>query len=116
MDLDQGLLREALTSLHSLFASTREILRGSGPDVGARRESVGGIAIAVLNKGIRPFLSKWHPELQAWEVQRTFTVGAKDHERSWSKETQLRRELNALRDSLGRYAAELAKLAGVDHY
>ena len=74
------------------------------------------VAIAVLNKGIRPFLSKWHPELQAWEVQRTFTVGAKDHERSWSKETQLRRELNALRDSLGRYAAELAKLAGVDHY
>ena len=30
----------------------------TGPDVGASRESVGGLAIAVL--------SKWHPILQIW--------------------------------------------------
>ena len=67
----EGLLREALSSLHSIFGSTRQILREAGPDVGGSYESVGGIAIAVLNRGLRPFLAKWHPSLQAWEVQRS---------------------------------------------
>src|SRR5437588_1457 len=67
---NEGLIREALTSLHSLFAATREILKDAGPGVGASRGSVGGIAIRVLNYGLRPFLSKWHPILQTWELQR----------------------------------------------
>src|SRR5207247_8780713 len=61
-ELDIGLSREALSSLYSLFGSTRRILRDAGPDVGCSRESVGGIAIAVLNLGLRPFVSKWHPD------------------------------------------------------
>ena len=47
----EGLVREAMNSLYSLFGSTREILRKAGPDVGASHDSVGGIAIAVLNNG-----------------------------------------------------------------
>jgi len=35
LETDQGLLREALTSLYSLFGTTREILKDAGPDVGA---------------------------------------------------------------------------------
>ena len=59
----EGFVREAMNSLYSLFGSTREILRKVGPKVGASHDSVGGIAIAVLNNGLRPFLSKWHPLL-----------------------------------------------------
>jgi hypothetical protein len=66
----EGLVREAMNSLYSLFGSTREILRRAGPNVGASHDSVGGIAIAVLNNGLRPFLSKWHPLLQEWEEKR----------------------------------------------
>lgn len=51
LEKDQGLLRESLNSLYSLFSITRQILKEAGPDVGASNESVGGIAIAVLNKG-----------------------------------------------------------------
>ena len=69
-ELDIGLSREALSSLYSLFGSARQILRDAGPDVGCSRESVGGIAIAVLNLGLRPFVSKWHPILQTWENHR----------------------------------------------
>ena len=58
LSTEEGLMREALNSLYSLFGSTREILRKAGPKVGASRQSVGGIAIAVLNNGLRPFLSK----------------------------------------------------------
>lgn len=53
LSVDQGSIREAMNSLYSLFGSTREILRKAGPKVGASRDSVGGIAIAVLNNGLR---------------------------------------------------------------
>ena len=65
MDIDQGLIRESLSSQHSLFGTTREILKAAGPDVGTSSESVGGIAIKVLNNGLQPFLAKWHPLLQS---------------------------------------------------
>jgi len=113
LENDQGLLREALNSLYSLFASTREILREAGPDVGTSLESVGGIAIAVLNVGLRPFLTKWHPALSAWEAQRPINVGPKEHEKNWSEEPQLRNELKLLRENLEQYVHALAEVIGV---
>lgn len=56
LELDQGLVREAMNSLYSLFGTTCEVLKAAGPDVGAARDSVGAIAIAVLNNGLRPFI------------------------------------------------------------
>jgi len=114
LEADQGLLREALNSLYSMFAITRQILREAGPDVGISSESVGGIAIAVLNKGLRPFLSKWHPLLQAWEAQRPPTTSPKEHEKNWSEEPQLRQELLLLGKELEQYATALADIVGVD--
>lgn len=113
LEADEGLLREALNSLYSLFAVTRQILREAGPDVGASYESVGGIAIAVLNKGLRPFLAKWHPLLQAWEAQRPVQVNPKEHEQNWTEEPKLRSELESLRQELEQYANALATIAGV---
>lgn len=37
----EGLVREAMNSLYSLFGSTRQILRKAGPGVGASHDSVG---------------------------------------------------------------------------
>jgi hypothetical protein len=55
---DQGLLREALGSLYSLFGTTREILRKYGPTVGKPkgegRLSFAILAVAVLNTLLRP--------------------------------------------------------------
>ncbi len=114
LEVDQGLVREAMNSLYSLFGTTREVLKAAGPDVGASRDSVGGIAIAVLNNGLRPFLAKWHPLLQAWEARRPVGVSPKEHEQSWSEEPKLRSELEALRGGLEDYAKALAKIAGVE--
>jgi hypothetical protein len=113
LELDEGLLREALNSLYSLFGTTRQVLKESGPDVGASHNSVGGIAIAVLNRGLRPFLSKWHPRLQAWEVQRPVDRSAKDHELQWVEEIELRTALANLRQDLEQYSLALAEIAGV---
>lgn len=109
---DYGLLREALTSLYNLFAVTRQILKEAGPDVGASHNSIGGYAIEVLNKKLRPVLSKWHPLLQSWEGKRDSSVSPKDHEKAWELESQLREELRLLSKDLEEYAAKLAEFAG----
>lgn len=109
-----GLMREALTSLHSLFGETRLILRAAGPSVGAHRRSVGGLAIEVLNKGLRPFLTKWHPGLQAWESRRESGVSPLDHEMKFSDRADLLEELGALQGELETYAVALAEIAGVE--
>lgn len=110
---DAGLVREAMNSLYTLFGTTREILREAGPDVGASRESVGGLAIAVLNQGLRPFLTKWHPTLQVWEAQRPEKISPKEYEQQWTEEPKLRQELATLRGELEVYAQALANVAGV---
>jgi hypothetical protein len=114
LDLDQGSLREALNSLYGLFATTRDILRRAGPDVGAKRNTVGGVAIIVLNSGLRPFLAKWHPALLSHEALRPAASPPKEWERKWKEETALRGELETLRARLGEYAQSLAKMAGID--
>ena len=114
LEADEGLVREALNSLYSLFGTTREILKEAGPDVGASKNSVGGIAISVLNKGLRPFLAKWHPLLQAWEAKRSSHLSPKEHEQQWSEEGKLRGELEKLRQDLKQYANALAEIAGVE--
>jgi len=111
---EDGVLREALTSLYNLFPTTRDVLRRAGPDVGASPKYVGGIAIAVLNRGLRPFLAKWHPRLQAWEAQRPANLSPQEHEKAWPDEIQVRHELEALRQELKKYSEALAKIAGVE--
>ena len=110
----EGLVREAMNSLYSLFGSTREILRKAGPKVGASHDSVGGIAIAVLNNGLRPFLSKWHPLLMEWEEKRKEGMSPQAHEKAWDMEPTVRNELAILRENLEQYATALANISGVD--
>lgn len=114
LEADEGLMREALNSLYSLFGTTREILKEAGPDVGISLNSVGGIAIAVLNRGLRPFLAKWHPLLQTYEDRRPPHLSPKEHEQQWSEGGKLRDELEKLRQDLKQYANALAKIAGVE--
>jgi hypothetical protein len=113
LEVDEGSLRETLNSLYTLFGSTREILKTAGPDVGASEDSVGGIAIAALNNGLRPFLAKWHPRLHVWETQRPTERGMREHEQAWAEEPQIRQELAQLRNDLEQYATALAAIAGV---
>src|SRR5690606_1213500 len=63
-----GLLREAMTSLYGLFQVVRETLKETLPSpVQGRAPTVEQLAITMLNLELRPFLSRWHPELQRWE-------------------------------------------------
>ncbi|WP_260610621.1 hypothetical protein [Streptomyces sp. WAC06614] len=114
---DEGLLREALSSLYTVFATTREILRRYGPAVAPRvapgKVTFGVLAVNVLNLSIRPLLSKWHPLLTAHEATRGTSVDPVAHERRWARSAELRAEIESVRKVLLSLAQALNEVAGV---
>ncbi len=115
----EGLLRESLKSIYSIFSSTREILRKYGPsiaDTGSEKDiSLGFISIAFLNTVLRPFLSKWHPRLLEHEGKRDEDCSIVHHEERWECNEEFREELREVQVKLQEYASLLASVAGVPY-
>jgi len=114
---DEGLLREALSSLYTLFETTRTILRKYGPSIaqpkGEDDLSFGYLAVAILNVVLRPVLAKWHPLLLDYESTRSGSVSPLEHERQWDMHDELRQVLNDVRGILIEYTNLLAQVAEV---
>ncbi len=114
---DHGLLREALTSLYSLFDTTRQILRTHGPDIAEPKRdgeySFGFLAVVMLNFSLRPLLAQWHPELDDWESQRPDGVSRRQHEQEWPGAARLRGDLEKTRKELTQVSQLLARACGV---
>jgi hypothetical protein len=115
---DEGLLREALSSLYTLFGETRRILHEFGPEVaqpkGGGDVSFGYLSVMVLNTVLRPVLAKWHPLLTDYESTRDGHIPPVEHEKSWNRYGELRRVLNEdVRSRLADFAKLLAEAAGV---
>lgn len=110
-------LRETLSSLHSLFGSTRYILRQYGPVVARTKGnnvlSVGYLAITILNSVLRPFLSKWHPQLSHYEALKPPELSPLSHEQTWESYSEFNKELRLVQKSLYEYAKVLAEAAKV---
>ncbi|MFH9068112.1 toll/interleukin-1 receptor domain-containing protein [Streptomyces alboflavus] len=117
LPIDSGSLREALTSLHSLFAFTRDTLRRYSIGLQSSADapdSVQSLADRLLNEVLRPFTTDWHPRLLNWEAQRRPDVSALDHERAWDHAPALRAALDDLRRPLQDLASALAAISGAD--
>ncbi len=114
---DEGPLREAVSSLYTLFESTRKILREHGPTVaqpkGGANLSFEYLAVAILNPVLRPLLSKWHPLLKDYEDKRPTDISSVEYERKWQHYADLREEIDKIRVPLAEYANLLAKVAEV---
>lgn len=116
LEEDGGIVREALSSLHSLFQTTRTILRQLGP--GKMRsdteltQSCSYLAVTMLNVTLRPFLSKWHPLLRNYEERRPEATGVLEYEQQWQHYAQFRHEMSALREALLDDARSFAQIAG----
>jgi hypothetical protein len=113
LDSNDGLLREALTSLYKIFEISRQILKDAGSDIGIEDDSVGGIVMNVLNKGLRPFTAKWHPELERWESECHENKSKKAHEEEWIRKDEMRNELEILRTNLEIYTRKLGEVAKI---
>ncbi|MFJ3909258.1 hypothetical protein [Streptomyces vinaceus] len=106
---DEGVVREALTSMYGLFATTRETLktaRPSAPVPGG--QTVEYLAITLLNRELRPFLSQWHPRLREFEQAHP---GSPESE--WADNAACRAELRRVQHDIHAYAVGFARLAGV---
>ncbi len=116
-----GSAREALNSLYSLFDTTRSVLREAGPGVAKGPESVGPIAIQILNQGLRPFLVKWHTRLSAFEANQTEEQRSRYggevtvivDESCWPEGDAFYRELEEKRKGMLLYVQALACIAGI---
>ena len=119
LEPDTGSLREALASLHSLFAFTRTTLRqyniGLNATTGAQTApSVHQLAVPLLNGTLRPFLSRWHPALAAHEALRPADVPPLHHEQAWPHASELRQSLAQLSGPMNVVVARLATISGAD--
>ncbi len=118
-----GSAREALNSLYSLFETTRSVLREQGSDAAEGPESVGPIAIDILNKGLRPFMVKWHTSLgnfeslQAEEQRAKFAgdVQVIVDESQWPEFNNFYEALEENRQGMLLYIGALADIAGISH-
>jgi hypothetical protein len=97
LDAKEGVEAAALSSIYSLFKTTRDILKGHGRQCIAFSK----VAVVVLNQVIRPFTAKWHP---------VFEAGALNNE----QRTAFRSELSALQQKLISYTHILAEIAAVE--
>lgn len=88
----------ALESIHSLFKTTRQVLKEQGQDCIEFTK----IAIVVLNQVVRPFTARWHPKSIVGDFERESEC-AVFHE-----------ELASLQVELRKYSRALADLAGVE--
>lgn len=107
---EEGLIREALTSLYGLFATTRDILKASRPSTTKDGLTVESLAITLLNREIRPFLSKWHPILREFENSDPSLP-----ESAWPRAAECRRELRQVQANTRDYVLAFARLAGVQN-
>ena len=65
----KGLLGEAIASLYALAGEIRSELKPIPPGrSGGNPESIEGLALALLNEGLRPFLSEWHPRYETFKA------------------------------------------------
>lgn len=96
---EDGLEKAALKGLHSLFATTRDILKNNG----AMTANFSVIAIAVLNDVIRPFTAKWHGKETMLDNNKTSEMGR-----------EFRHELRTLQITLQEYATVLLKITGIE--
>lgn len=94
----QGVEASALESLHSLFATAREIMKRYGPQA----HDFARIGIAVLNRILRPFLTRWHPVFTTQPTPDPVTMAS------------FRVELEEMRLDMLEYARLLAAIADVE--
>ncbi|WP_143645376.1 hypothetical protein [Streptomyces antioxidans] len=104
-----GNLREALTSLKTLFDLYREPLESeSTPPPPARGDSVYELALDILNFELAPFLAKWHPRLREFEESHP-----DQDESAWPENAAFREELRMLQENLRHYVIGLGEIAGI---
>lgn len=121
---DAASVREALNSIHALFAISRDLLKEAGPDIGGDQDALGPSVITFLNEGLRPFLEHWHTAYSAHESAETLRLMIEHGLRSvppelidqdrWAQRDEFFAALEERRQGLCDFVTVLAKICGVE--
>lgn len=95
---EEGDEAAALKSLHSLFETTRQVLKVAGPDAA----KFAAVAVTFLNQVVRPFTAKWHPQAIRGVLD---TADGK---------SEFRKDLALIRKLIVGYVGLVGDLAGVE--
>lgn len=109
LDEEDGTLTAAVNSLYSFFQIVREELKTmppTPPGTDPNAVTLESIAHRMINHGLRPYTSRWHPRLEAWNET---GFGETD----WPLHDICRHDLNRMRAISIQYADTLAKAAGI---
>ncbi len=107
-------MRGVLDSMYSLFGITRQVLKDAGPEIAETHDSLGVLAIQILNEGIAPFTNTWHHRLASHEQHRPEDKTPLAHERDWELFEEMHNDLTKLQAGVQQYLEALAKIAGVN--
>ncbi|MFE2844800.1 hypothetical protein ACFXKS_14740 [Streptomyces scopuliridis] len=102
-----GTPRNTLNSLYALFAMYRDQSKADPPP-SADGVPVHWLAMAILTRGLRPFLSVWHPRLAAYERAHPGHAPAE-----WEEYAAFAEALGELRRSVHPYIDGLGRVAGL---
>ena len=110
-----GILRETLSSLHDAHSAMRDTLKASAVELSRppekNKHTVTTLSLDIMNKHLYPFLSEWHPRLEAYEDQRVPAVPAAIHEKNWPDNAAFRTALRDLQTGLKEYIDVLLAIA-----
>jgi hypothetical protein len=98
LHFEHGDEKTALSSIHSIFGITRDVMKNNGRHCFEFTK----IAIVILNQVVRPFTAKWH----GLSIKGSFEEA--------DKCTEFRTELEELQTVLRIYTQMLADMAGVE--
>lgn len=108
LEVQAGSIREAIASLYTLFGETRDLLKDMHPSKPTTDVTVEVFAVQMLNQEVRPFLSKWHVRLEAFQSSHP-----QSRESEWPDNADCRKELEHLRNRLISYTKAFGQLAGL---
>lgn len=109
---EHDLIANVCDSLHEIFPVTRDLLSEACPRGGVAQKSVTDFVLRVLNDGIRPHLTKWHPAFRTWwdkavEAPDNNGKSPQEIQRQFPLYDDLVADLRRMNDELGKYAEEL---------
>lgn len=97
----------ALDSLYKFFQLARKTLSETQPRPAADGYTVESYVILVLNRDLRPFLSRWHPLWDTWHKANPEKLS-----KEWECHAAFRADLRGLQKKARQVAAGLAEIAG----
>lgn len=115
----EGLLGEALGSMHTVFGATREILRRHGPALADSRPGELSFAVLaghLLNQLLRPVTAYWHPRHEGWMGGIQPGQSKLEREREWPDEARLRAVLQDLRKPLVDFTKVFARASSAEEF